>query len=61
MLWEPLEFPSYALGSAKAQVLKREVDKILEEGTLELVDHPGLCYYSWLFLVQMLEGGGGVP
>ena len=35
---ELLEFPSYALGSAKAQALQ-EVDKMLQKDALELVDH----------------------
>ena len=46
VLWEPLEFPSYTSGPAKAQALKEEVDKMLQKGTIELVDHPGLGYYS---------------
>ena len=34
----------------------QEVDKMLQKGTFELVDHPGQTYYNWLFLVQVLRG-----
>ena len=53
---EPLEFPSYALGSAKVQALQ-EVDRMLEKNDLELVVHLGLGYYSRLFLVQKASRG----
>ena len=61
--WEPLELPSFASQSAKVRALQGEVDKTLEKGTLELVDHPGLDYYSQLFLMQKTSGvgGGGIP
>ena len=49
---EPLKFPSCALGSAKADAIQEEVDRMLQKGILELVDHPGLAYYSRQFLVQ---------
>ena len=52
MLWEPLKFSSYTFGSAKAQTLQEEVDKMLQKGALELVKHLGPGYYSRLFLVQ---------
>ena len=51
-----LKFHSYISGSAKAQALE-EVDKMLEKGTLELVDHPDPGFYSRLFLVQKVTGG----
>ena len=35
---EPVEFPSYSSGSAKAQALQAEVDKMLEKGDLGVVD-----------------------
>ena len=41
VLQEPLEFLFYNTGLAKAQSLQGEVDRMLEKGTLELVDHPG--------------------
>ena len=56
--WEPHEFLSYTSGSVKAQALQQEMNKMLQKGALELVDHLGLDYYSWLFLVQMASGGG---
>ena len=50
---ESLSFP---LESAKAQTFQK-VDRMLQKGTLELVDHQGPGYYSQLFLVQkVLEG-----
>ena len=36
-VWEPLKFPSYGLGSIKAQ----EVNKMLGKGVLKLVENPG--------------------
>ena len=45
------EFPFSVSGSAKAQVLRGEVDKVLQKDTLKLVDHPGSGYCSWLSLV----------
>ena len=39
--------------------LPRPLGLLLEKGTLELVDCPSLGYYSWLFLLQMMLGGGG--
>ena len=56
MSQEPLKFPSYISESAKAQTLQGEVDKMPEKGALVLADHPGLGYYSCLFLVQVLNG-----
>ena len=53
---EPREFLSYVSGFAKAQSLQKEVDKMLQKCTLELVDHPGSGYYSKLFLVQKALG-----
>ena len=41
---EPLEFSSYALGSARAQALQGEVDKMPEKGALELIDYLGPDY-----------------
>ena len=35
-------------GSAKAQALQGEVDKMLEKGALKLVDHPGSAYFRCL-------------
>ena len=56
---EPLKFPSYTSGSAKAYTLQGQMDKMLERGGLELVDHSGPGYYGWLFLVNRGGGGGG--
>ena len=35
---EPLEFPSYGSGCVRARAFQEKVDKMLEKGTLELVD-----------------------
>ena len=51
-----VEFPSYGSGSVMNQALQAEVDKILEKCALDLVDHPGVGYYSHLFLVQKVIG-----
>ena len=48
---EPVKFPSYDLGSAKAQALEGEVDKMLQDGAVERVHQPGQGFYSRLFLV----------
>ena len=32
VFWEPVDFPSYNLGSVKPQVLQAEVDEMLEKG-----------------------------
>ena len=54
---EPVKFPSYGVGSVKAQALGAEVDKMLKKGTLEVFDLPGLAYHSHLFQVQKVTGG----
>ena len=54
---EPWEFPLYALGSVRALALQEEISTMLQKGTLELVDQPGLGFYSCFFLVQKLTGG----
>ena len=54
---ELVEFPSYCSGSVKAQAPQVEVDKMLEKGTLEVVDPLGPGYYSQMFLVQKATGG----
>ena len=41
----------------KTWALQGEVDRILEKGTLELVDHPGPRYYGLFYLVQRAVGG----
>ena len=41
---EPIEFPSYGSGSAKAQGLQDEVDKMLKKCALELIPQPGLGF-----------------
>ena len=41
VFWELFEFPSCGLRSVKADVFQDEVSKMLEKGTLELVDWPG--------------------
>ena len=46
-----------AWGSAEAQALRTEVDKMLKRGTLEVFDLPGLAYHSRLFEVQKVTGG----
>ena len=43
---EPVEFPSYGLGSAKAQALQAEVDKTLKKTAVEVADLPSLAYHS---------------
>ena len=55
---EPIEFPSYNSGSEKAQAIQDKVDKTLQKDTLELVNQPGLGFYSRLFLVQKVTGWG---
>ena len=40
MLREPVEFASYSLGSVRDEALQGEGDKMLQKGTLELVDSP---------------------
>ena len=54
--WKPVEFPSYGSGSMKAYTLQAEVEKILEKGVLEIVNHLGPGYYDCLFLVQKVTG-----
>ena len=60
MLRESLGFASCGSGSVKAQALQGEVDKMLQKGTLELVDHLGPGYYNRLFLVWKVTRGGGI-
>ena len=55
---ELLEFHSYGSGSIQAQALQ-EVDKMLEKGTLDLVDYPGVGYQSRLPLMQKAIWGRG--
>ena len=50
------EFLSYAPGSLRALALREEVSKMLQKGTLEVVDQPGPGFYSRLFLVQKVTG-----
>ena len=57
VMQEPIEFPSYGLGSIKGHSIQKEVDKILGKGTLEEVNSPGLGFCSRLFLVQKVLGG----
>ena len=54
---EPIEFPFYISGSAKAQALQDEVDKMLQKGALEFVYQPGPGFCSCLFLLQKMIGG----
>ena len=50
--WYIVPSPTNVTGASRAPVLclesakaLKEVDKMLEKGILELVDHPGLGYY----------------
>ena len=52
-----LEFPSYTFGSAKAQAF-HGLEKMLQQGALELIDQLGPSYYSHLFPVPNLMGVG---
>ena len=54
---EPVEFPSYGLGSAKAQALQAEVDGMLGKEALEVVDLPSLAYHCCLFQVYNVTRG----
>ena len=53
----PRELSSSTLGSVQALALQEEVDKMLQKGAVELVDQPGLGYYSRLFLVEKVTEG----
>ena len=58
--WESLEFPPYGLGSVRACALQEEVDKMVEKGTMELVDQTCLGFYIRLFLLRMTTGVCGI-
>ena len=53
----PVPFRSYNPGSSKALALAQEVSKMLEKGAVEVVDDPGLGFYSRLFLMEKATGG----
>ena len=53
----PVPFRSYHPGSSKALALAQEVSKMLQKGALEVVEDPGLGFYSRLFLVEKVTGG----
>ena len=53
----PVPFRSYHPGSSRALALAQEVSKMLEKGALEVVEDPGLGFYSRLFLVEKATGG----
>ena len=57
MAWDPVEFPSYSLGSVKAEAFQEGMDKMLQKGILELVHQPSVGFYSRLFLVRKGTGG----
>ena len=57
---EPVEFPSCSSGSAKAQALWEEVNKMLQKGALELSHQPGPGFYDRLFLVQKVMSRGNL-
>ena len=53
----PISFATYCPGSSKSLALAQEVSKMLDKGALEIVDDPGLGFYSRLFLVEKATGG----
>ena len=55
----PVSFPTYQAGSLCSLALRREIEKMLSKDSLEIVLDPGPGFYSRLFLVEKVTGGGG--
>ena len=53
----PVSFPTYRVGSPRAQALRQEVEALLAKGALEIARDPGPGFYSRLFLVEKATGG----
>ena len=53
----PVSFPTYRVGSPRAQALRQEVEAMLAKGALEIARDPGPGFYSRLFLVEKAAGG----
>ena len=54
---QPIQFPSYPPGSAKALALAQEVRTMLDKNALEIVENQSPGFYSRLFLVEKATGG----
>ena len=55
--WTPVSFPTYRVGSPRAQALRQEIEGMLAKGALEIARDPGTGFYSRLFLVEKASGG----
>ena len=53
---DPRDLPSCSLESLQVLALQEEIDKMIQKGALEIVDQPGLGFYSCLFLVKATGG-----
>ena len=52
-----VSFPTYWVGSPRAQALRQEIEGMLAKGALEIARDPGPGFYSRLFLVEKASGG----